>query len=94
MNVCRACRGPLHVPGGWYCCVFCVGQANRNVPPVPDTPVNRALGKILCCSFCGKSQKEVAKLIAGPSVYICNECVDMCNEVIKEAGAAKKKGDK
>ncbi len=38
----------------------------------------------LCCSFCGKSQKEVKKLIAGPSVYICDECVTLCNEIIAE----------
>ncbi len=38
----------------------------------------------LCCSFCGKSQKEVRKLIAGPSVYICDECVELCNEIITE----------
>jgi hypothetical protein len=37
---------------------------------------------ILRCSFCGKSQHEVSKLIAGPSVYICNECVDICNEIL------------
>lgn len=40
--------------------------------------------KILHCSFCGKSQHEVRKLIAGPSVYVCNECVDLCNEIIRE----------
>lgn len=40
--------------------------------------------KILYCSFCGKSQHEVKKLIAGPSVYICDECVDLCNDIIKE----------
>ena len=40
--------------------------------------------KDLCCSFCGKSQKEVRKLIAGPSVYICDECVDLCNDIITE----------
>ena len=43
------------------------------------------------CSFCGKSQNEVKKLIAGPTVYICNECVDICNEIItddRRAGAA------
>ena len=41
--------------------------------------------KQLCtCSFCGKSQKEVRKLIAGPKVYICNECVDLCEEILKE----------
>ena len=38
----------------------------------------------LNCSFCGKAQDEVKKLIAGPSVYICNECVDLCNEIIEE----------
>ena len=40
--------------------------------------------KKLHCSFCGKSQDEVKKLIAGPSVYICNECVDLCNDIIEE----------
>ena len=38
----------------------------------------------LVCSFCGKSQKEVKKLIAGPSVYICDECIDLCNDIIIE----------
>lgn len=41
-------------------------------------------GKILYCSFCGKSQHEVRKLIAGPSVFICDECVDLCNDIIRE----------
>ncbi|MBS9583880.1 ATP-dependent protease ATP-binding subunit ClpX [Morganella morganii] len=41
-------------------------------------------GKLLYCSFCGKSQHEVKKLIAGPSVYICDECVDLCNDIIRE----------
>lgn len=40
--------------------------------------------KLLYCSFCGKSQQEVRKLIAGPSVYICDECVDLCNDIIRE----------
>ncbi len=40
--------------------------------------------EILRCSFCGKSQNEVKKLIAGPSVYICNECIDICNEIIND----------
>jgi len=40
--------------------------------------------KKISCSFCGKSQEEVKKLIAGPSVYICNECVDLCNDIIEE----------
>ena len=39
---------------------------------------------LLKCSFCGKSQKQVKKLIAGPGVYICNECIDLCNEIIEE----------
>ena len=40
--------------------------------------------EILRCSFCGKSQNEVKKLIAGPSVYVCNECIDICNEIIND----------
>ena len=40
--------------------------------------------KLLYCSFCGKSQHEVEKLIAGPSVFICSECVGLCNEIIRE----------
>lgn len=40
--------------------------------------------KVLYCSFCGKSQHEVRKLIAGPSVYVCDECVDLCNDIIRE----------
>ena len=40
--------------------------------------------KLLYCSFCGKSQHEVKKLIAGPSVFICDECVDLCNDIIRE----------
>ena len=38
----------------------------------------------LLCSFCGKSQRQVKKLIAGPGVYICDECIDLCNEIIEE----------
>jgi ATP-dependent Clp protease ATP-binding subunit ClpX len=41
-------------------------------------------GELLKCSFCGKSQKQVKKLIAGPGVYICDECIDLCNEIIEE----------
>ena len=40
--------------------------------------------KLLYCSFCGKSQHEVRKLIAGPSVFICDECIDLCNDIIRE----------
>ena len=45
---------------------------------------NEAQTDKLNCSFCGKVQDEVKKLIAGPSVYICNECVDLCNDIIEE----------
>ncbi|MGP1928353.1 MAG: ATP-dependent protease ATP-binding subunit ClpX [Arsenophonus sp. NC-WZS1-MAG3] len=41
-------------------------------------------GKLLYCSFCGKSQHEVRKLIAGPSIYICDECVELCNDILRE----------
>src|SRR5438034_7962749 len=41
-------------------------------------------GGSLVCSFCGKSQKEVKKLIAGPTVYICDECIGLCNDIIAE----------
>ena len=40
--------------------------------------------ELLKCSFCGKSQKQVKKLIAGPGVYICDECIELCNEIIAE----------
>ncbi len=44
----------------------------------------------LCCSFCGKNQKEVKKLIAGPTVYICDECIELCNDIIAEEGKKEK----
>jgi len=53
--------------------------------------------KTLFCSFCGKSQHEVKKLIAGPSVFICDECIDLCNEIIRDElpnAAASLKGEK
>src|SRR5215218_10239112 len=40
--------------------------------------------ELLTCSFCGKSQNDVRKLIAGPGVYVCNECIDICNEIIND----------
>ena len=43
--------------------------------------------KLLYCSFCGKSQHEVKKLIAGPSVFICDECIDLCNDIIRDEQA-------
>ena len=45
-------------------------------------------GKVLHCSFCNKSQHEVRKLIAGPSVFVCDECIDLCNDIIREETAA------
>jgi len=51
---------------------------------VSDQETKSNDGKILYCSFCGKSQHEVRKLIAGPSVYICDECVELCNDIIRE----------
>jgi ATP-dependent Clp protease ATP-binding subunit ClpX len=51
-----------------------------------DDPTN------LSCSFCGKSQKEVRKLIAGPTVYICDECIDLCNDIIAEENARSDQG--
>jgi ATP-dependent Clp protease ATP-binding subunit ClpX len=45
---------------------------------------NEASGETLYCSFCGKSQHEVKKLIAGPTAFICDECVELCNEIIRE----------
>ena len=49
-------------------------------------------GKLLYCSFCGKSQHEVRKLIAGPSVFICDECVELCNDIIREEMQEKTSG--
>ncbi|HEX7061340.1 MAG TPA: ATP-dependent Clp protease ATP-binding subunit ClpX [Woeseiaceae bacterium] len=49
-----------------------------------DTRGKNEDGKLLYCSFCGKSQHEVRKLIAGPSVFICDECVELCNDIIRE----------
>jgi hypothetical protein len=48
--------------------------------PTPKT----AGGKLLYCSFCGKSQHEVRNLVAGPSVFICDECIDLCTSIVKE----------
>ena len=51
-----------------------------------DQRGNGGRDKVFHCSFCGKSQHEVRKLIAGPSVYVCDECVALCNEIINEEG--------
>ena len=50
--------------------------------------------KTLYCSFCGKSQHEVKKLIAGPSVFICDECIDLCNEIIRDELPAEEDKDR
>jgi hypothetical protein len=47
-------------------------------------PILRGGWKVLRCSFCGKSQDKVRKLIAGPKVHICEECVDLCIDILKE----------
>ena len=49
-------------------------------------------GELLKCSFCGKSQKQVKKLIAGPGVYICDECIELCNDIIREETQGDKGG--
>ena len=46
----------------------------------------------LQCSFCGKSQRQVRKLIAGPGVYICDECIELCNEIIDEEFSGPEEG--
>ncbi|MBI3919089.1 MAG: AAA family ATPase, partial [Betaproteobacteria bacterium] len=48
--------------------------------------------KLLYCSFCGKSQHEVRKLIAGPSVFICDECIELCNDIIREETQGEQTG--
>jgi len=60
---------------------------NRNTEissSAPDHPKKLDENEILYCSFCGKSQHEVLKLIAGPAVQICDECTDLCNDIITE----------
>jgi ATP-dependent protease Clp ATPase subunit len=52
--------------------------------------VKQMPGEVLKCSFCGKSQHQVVKLIAGPGVYICNQCIDLCNQIVEdEVGTAR-----
>lgn len=58
-----------------------------------NTPTTNSTEKILHCSFCGKSQHEVKKLIAGPSVFICDECIDLCTDIIQEELAKLPKED-
>ncbi|HEY0839397.1 MAG TPA: ATP-dependent Clp protease ATP-binding subunit ClpX, partial [Vulgatibacter sp.] len=56
--------------------------------------LDRRENHTLCCSFCGKSQKEVKKLIAGPTVYICDECIGLCNDIIAEEIEHEERKDK
>ncbi len=76
------------------CVEFCSGvlpeenqqesQPKRSTPSSNQKPAEKFVDKLLYCSFCGKSQHEVVKLIAGPSVFICNDCVELCNGIIFE----------
>src|SRR6188472_920522 len=59
-------------------------QAPHGATMTEDTRGRHDDGKLLYCSFCGKSQHEVRKLIAGPSVFVCDECVELCNDIIRE----------
>jgi ATP-dependent Clp protease ATP-binding subunit ClpX len=63
-----------------------LGEASLIPSPTEERPVARPTdsNEQLLCSFCGKSQRQVKKLIAGPGVYICDECIDLCNEIIDE----------
>src|SRR5919197_4045362 len=54
-------------------------------------PRKDAQGDVLRCSFCGKAPEDVQRLIAGPTVYICDECIDLCNEILREEGGAEPK---
>ncbi len=65
----------------------CSTLSSRRRQPEEDSTTMAKFGdggELLKCSFCGKSQKQVKKLIAGPGVYICDECIDLCNEIIEE----------
>src|SRR5512133_1868591 len=64
----------------------------RHLPPRPEA-CTLEKRESLSCSFCGKSQKDVKKLIAGPTVYICDECIGLCNDIIAEEIAGDEKKD-
>jgi hypothetical protein len=57
------------------------------LPPPPKTTPSVERTRTFYCSFCGKSHREVSKLIAGPGVYICNECIDLCAAIVAEGDA-------
>lgn len=60
-------------------------------PPVPESEPKPEPERVLYCSFCDKNHHEVFKLIAGPGVFICDECVDLCAEIVEEVRAAERK---
>src|SRR5688572_17386611 len=75
--------------GGWRlpaCDILDSDPFHQGIPSMTEDRQGRSgdSSKILYCSFCGKSQHEVRKLIAGPSVFICDECVELCNDIIRE----------
>jgi hypothetical protein len=57
-----------------------------------SSPAGASRLDILCCSFCGKEKEAVVKLVAGPGVYICNECVELCNHILAEESVPKVAG--
>ena len=61
--------------------------------PRADVQKSAEHGNLLCCSFCGKNQNEVRKLVAGPAVYICDECVDLCTDIVDDQLLLLIKGD-
>ena len=73
-----------------YICDACVAKSwslIRGDDQPSTTPRHRIVEKserVLCCSFCGKKRTEVEALVAGPTVYICNECLGLCDEIIAE----------
>ena len=71
------------------------GQKEEAMPNLSERPPTEGAPRAepVQCSFCAKTQDEVAKIIAGPGVYICNECVDLCNDIISEEAMADRTGD-
>ena len=88
----RSTRAGERAPGDGVPSSGAMSPGHRTVDATPTAPAEQGSpvarigesGDLLKCSFCGKSQKQVKKLIAGPGVYICDECIDLCNEIIEE----------
>src|SRR5688572_5153317 len=84
----RACgqltRLDLRKPGARERGAFGSGWTGKEGKMAGNKNIEKRDNQTLCCSFCGKSQKEVKKLIAGPTVYICDECIGLCNDIIAE----------